>query len=553
MTDPGPVEAKASPSNLSPSSNPSSSSVASFAERHRTTFIVIGLMFGMLLGAIDQTVVGTAMPTIVGYLGGFSLITWATTAYMLTSTASLPIFGKLSDLYGRRLFYLLGLGVFVGASALCGAAQSMPQLILFRALQGIGGGAMVPIAQTIVGEIFPGAQRAQWQGIFTALFAVASIIGPQVGGWIVDLWDWRWVFFVNLPVGLIAAVLVGVFLKETKDGRDRNVDYVGATAVVGAVVFLLLGLVQGGKDYPWLSLPIIARFAAATAFTTIFVLAERRAKEPILPLDLFEERVFTVTNIVGFLMSLGMFGVVVFIPLFVQGVVGFSPSNAGAVMTPMMLVLVLASLVGGWLVLRAGFRTQMTLGMSIITGGFYLLSRLTPDTSKLQAVGSMLVVGFGLGLIMPILVLAVQEVFPKERLGVVTSSTAFFRSIGGTIGVTVLGVVMNHRALALIRERMVTFSPAIPATHWSILAGFKAKVTQDPESLFAVLVNRSAQRALPPELLAPVMRMAKEILSQSIQTVFLVGLGLVAAGTVAALFMGRARLNHKAPSNGGAA
>lgn len=540
MIDPGPVEAKAS------SSNPSSSSDRSFIERHRKTFIVVGLMFGMLLGAVDQTVVGTAMPTIVGYLGGFSLIAWATTAYMLTSTATLPVFGKLSDLYGRRLFYLLGLGVFVGASALCGFAQSMPQLIVFRALQGIGGGAMVPIAQTIVGDIFPGAQRARWQGIFTALFAIASIIGPQIGGWIVDLWNWRWVFFVNLPVGLIAAVIVGVFLSETKDGHDRNVDYLGATAVIGAVVFLLLALVQGGKDFPWLSLPSITRFIAAAGFTALFIFAERRANEPILPLDLFKVRLFTVTNIVGFLMSLAMFGAVVFVPLFIQGVVGFSPSDAGAIMTPMMIVVVLASLLGGWLVLRMGFRTQMTLGMGIITGGFYLMSRLSPYTTKLQAVESILVVGFGLGLIMPILVLAVQEAFPKEKLGVVTSSTAFFRSIGGTIGVTVLGVVMNHRALGLIRERMITFAPALPGAYAPALATFKEQITRDPESLFAVLTNRTAQQALPAQLLAPAMRMAKEILSQSIQTVFLVALGLLAAGTVAALFMGRARLNHKA-------
>lgn len=516
-----------------------------FIQRYRTAFVVAGLMFGMLLGAVDQTVVGTAMPTIVGYLGGFSLITWVTTAYMLTSTASLPIFGKLSDMYGRRLFYLLGLGLFLTGSALCGAAQTMPQLILFRGLQGIGGGAMVPIAQTIVGDIFPAAKRARWQGIFTALFGLASILGPQLGGWMVDYWNWRWVFYINLPIGLTAATLIGVFLRESKDSGPRNVDYLGAGAVVGAVVFLLLGLVQGGKDYPWTSLQILGRFAAAAAFAVLFVIAELRAKEPILPLDLFKDRVFAVTNTVGFFIGLGMFGVVVFIPLFMQGVIGFSASNAGAIMTPMMITLVLASMVGGWLALRVGYRTQMTLGMGIITTGFYLMSRLTPDTSKLQAVGSMLVVGFGLGLVMPILVLAVQDSFPKERRGVVTSSTAFFRSIGGTIGVTVLGVVMNNKALSLVRARLDSIG-SVPPAYAPLMVNFQAAVARDPESLFAVLVNREAQKAIPAQLLAPVMRTAQEILSKSIQTVFLVGLALVGAGTVAALFMGRARLNHRA-------
>jgi len=516
-----------------------------FIHRYRTALVVTGLLFGMLLGAIDQTVVGTAMPTIVGYLGGFSLITWVTTAYMLTSTASLPVFGKLSDMYGRRLFYLLGLGVFVVGSALCGAARTMPELIFFRGLQGIGGGAMVPIAQTIIGDLFPAAERARWQGVFTALYGVASILGPQVGGWIVDYWDWRWVFYINLPVGLTAAALIGIFLKESRDARQRDVDYLGAAAVVGAVVFLLLGLVQGGKDYPWMSLQIVGRFVAAAVFSVLFVFAELRAKEPILPLDLFKERVFTVSNIIGFLMGLGLFGVVVFIPLFMQGVVGFSASDAGTIMTPMMITIVLASVVGGWLALRVGYRAQMTTGMGIITAGFYLMSRLSPDTSKAQAIGSILVAGFGLGLVMPILVLAVQDSFPKERLGVVTSSTTFFRSIGGTIGVTALGAVMNHRALSLVRARMASFSSTVPPAYAPMMADFRAGVTRDPESLFAILVNKGAQRAIPDQLLAQVTRMAQEILSQSIRTVFLAGLVLVGAGTLAALFLGRARLVKK--------
>ncbi|HEY3313767.1 MAG TPA: MDR family MFS transporter [Bacillota bacterium] len=512
-------------------------------QRYRTALVVIGLMCGMLLGAIDQTVVATAMPTVVGYLGGFSLITWVTTAYMLTSTATLPIFGKLSDLYGRRLFYLVGLGLFMVGSALCGAAKTMPQLVLFRGLQGIGGGAMVPVAQTIIGDIFPGAQRARMQGVFTALFGVASILGPQVGGWIVDFWDWRWVFYINIPVGLTAAILIGLFLREYKEQGTRNIDYLGSAAVVGAAVFLLLGLVQGGKDYPWMSAPIIGRFAAAAGFIILFIFAESVAKEPILPLDLFKDRVFAVCNFVGFFMGLALFGAVVFVPLFMQGVVGISASDAGMVMTPMMFTVVLSSLLGGWLVSRVGYRTQTVLGMGVLAAGFYLMSLLTPDNSWQQALGAALVAGIGLGLVMPIIVLAVQGSFPKERRGVVTSSTAFFRSIGGTMGVAILGVIMNNRSAGLIRDRLAAMAGSAPPEMTSVLNQLRSMTDIDPQSPFAILVNKGAQNTIPAQFLAPVTRMLKDVLSQSIRTVFLVAMGVIIAGAVTALFMGHARLD----------
>ncbi|HZW82990.1 MAG TPA: MDR family MFS transporter, partial [Candidatus Deferrimicrobium sp.] len=347
----------------------------------RRNVLLVGLFLGMFFSSLDQTIVGTAMPRIIGELGGLDILTWVTTTYLLTSTTVVPIAGKLADLYGRRILYVGGLFTFMIGSALCGLSQSMTQLIIFRGLQGIGGGIMMPMAMTIVGDVFPPDKRAKWQGVMGAVFGLSSIIGPTIGGWVVDNTTWRWVFYVNLPVGILAAVTIYLGLHGEKRMKDKAIiDYAGAATLIVGVVSLLLGLSLGGKDYPWSSLQIIGLFTSAVVFLVAFVLIERKAVEPILSLHLFENRVFTTVNLVGFLMGLGMFGAIMFLPLFMQGVIGVSATQSGNTMIPMMFAMMGTSIVGGQLVTKIGFRNQLTSGMALMALGFYLLSTMNVNT-----------------------------------------------------------------------------------------------------------------------------------------------------------------------------
>ncbi|HWI61358.1 MAG TPA: MDR family MFS transporter, partial [Symbiobacteriaceae bacterium] len=451
--------------------------------------ITFGLMMGMLLSALDQTIASTAMPTIIGELGGMAHMTWVTTAYMLASTAIIPIVGKLADLYGRRRWYLLGMVVFIIGSALCGMAQTMTQLILFRGIQGLGGGMLMPIAQTIVGDLYPGKERAKMQGVFGAIFGVASILGPKLGGWIVDSMSWRWVFYINLPFGILALFIIGFALKESIGQEKRSVDWLGSLTVAAGTCLVLLGLTQGGQEYAWGSWQIVSMLAGGVALWALFAFIESRVAEPILPLDLLKNRVFTVANGVGLLMGLGMFGALVFIPMFMQGVVGVSASKAGSVMTPMMLSVIVSSILGGRLLMRIGYRTQLAAGMSIMAGGFYLMSTMGLTTTQGVATAYMIVVGIGLGLVMPTITIAVQNAFPASRRGVVTSATTFFRSIGSTLGVAILGVVMNNRAADLITEKMAPILAKVPAAAAPALAPLKATIDKDPQTLFGLLIR----------------------------------------------------------------
>lgn len=508
--------------------------------------VVVGLMLGMLLGALDQTITSTAMPTIIGELGGFDKMTWLHTAYLLASTAIVPIVGKLCDLYGRRLWYLIGMAIFILGSALCGTAQNMTQLILFRGLQGIGGGMLMPIAQTIIGDLFPGDKRAKMQGVFAGVFGIASIMGPKVGGWIVDLWHWRWAFWINLPLGVFAAVIVATTLKESRGTGRKAIDYWGSVTVVGGVSLLLLALTEGGRDYAWTPPQIIGLLTGAVALLGLFLWIESRVADPILDLKLFRNRIFAVGNAVIFLMGLGMFGALLFIPLFMQGVVGVSASAAGSVMTPMMLGMITASVVGGRLLLRISYRTQLTTGMSLMAVGFYLMSTMGLGTTQGTATAFMVVTGLGLGLVMPTVTIAVQSAFPAAQRGVVTSATAFFRSIGGTLGVTILGAVMNNRASAEIMGRLTPLMAQAPPAMAPALAPMQETVAANPQGLFGLLVRPELLQKVPQPFQQPLVALLKESLAASLHTVFLVGLGLVLCGIVVALFIGSARLERSA-------
>lgn len=507
--------------------------------------LITGLIIAMLFAALDGTIVGTAMPRIVGELGGLGVMAWLTTAYMLSSTAVVPIAGKLADLLGRKSVYVAGLLIFIAGSALCGMSQSMSQLIWFRCVQGIGGGIMMPMAMIIIGDLFTGKQRAKWQGVFGAIYGLSSVIGPQVGGWIVDSLDWRWVFYINLPVGLLAVVFIAMGLNSHRATGPVRFDIAGMVTMILGVVPLLLALTFGGKEYPWGSWQIIGMIAVSIVSLIAFVFIESKASEPILPIRLFKNRTFTVINGIGFLMSVGMFGAIMFVPLFMQGIVGISASASGTVMTPMMITMIIASVIGGQFVQKIGVRTQMTIGMIIMAAGFVLLSTLSMDTTKLVASSYMMTIGLGIGLVMPILTLALQESFPKSELGVVTSSSQFFRQIGGTFGMTILGTVMNYRSDHELSEKLVPVLKQLPEQASGIANEMTSMIHTNPQGLYSALLDPATLAKLPQAIIEKLVPILKASLVGSLHSVFLVGLVFVILGAVLTPFLGRIQLTDR--------
>ncbi|WCL63793.1 multidrug efflux MFS transporter MdtP [Bacillus subtilis] len=514
-------------------------------KQSKRTLLITGLIIAMFFSALDGTIVGTAMPKIVGDLGGLSMMTWLTTAYLLTSTTIVPIAGKLADLLGRRIVYVSGLIIFMAASALCGMANNMTELIIFRGLQGIGGGIMMPMAMIVIGDLFTGKQRAKFQGVFGAIYGLASVIGPQIGGWIVDSLNWKWVFYINLPVGIIAVIFIARGLQGRQQTGPINFDIAGIFTMIVGVVSLLLALSFGGKDYAWDSWQILGLFALALIGIVSFIILESKAKEPILPMYLFKNRTFTFLNLIGFFMSIGMFGAITFVPFFMQGIVGVSASESGTIMTPMMISMIITSIIGGQLVYKIGIKSQIITGMLVMAGGFLLLTTLDLDTSKLVATSFMAIIGLGMGLVMPILTLALQESFSKEELGVVTSSSQFFRSIGGTFGITMLGAVMNARSGNLLTDKLVPYLDSLPAQASSFAAQLKGMIDTNPQGLLQSLFSPDAVKQIPAAFSSHIVPILKTSLMDSLHSVFYTGLIFIAVGAVFTLFLKPIKLSNK--------
>lgn len=509
--------------------------------------LVVGLFLGIFFASLDQTVVGTAMPRIIGDLGGLSIMAWVTTTYMLTSTTIVPIAGKLADLFGRRVMYIAGIFLFMLGSALCGISTNMTQLILFRGLQGIGGGIMMPMTMIIVGDIFPPEQRGKWQGLAGAIFGLSSVVGPALGGWIVDYSSWRWVFYVNLPVGILTAGAIYFGLRNEKRLNENAViDYAGSASFIIATVSLLLGLNLGGIDYPWFSWQIMALFSASVVSWIIFVFIEKHAIDPILSLDLFRNQVFTVTAIISFLLGLALFGSIMFFPLFLQGVLGFSTVQSGNAMMPMMFAMVLASILGGRLINKVSFRTMLMCGMSLMALSLYLLSTMTVKATFLSASINIVILGLGMGLLSPTVTLAVQGSFPAQQRGVATSATQFSRSIGGTLGMTVLGVVFNNYSKSVMEREFFAKVQGLPELQAGPLADVFAKAHTDPQGLFNILLNPETFTMIPPSSQQIILPSLKNALADSLHIVFWIAMIISIAGIFISLFMGNARVKKEA-------
>ncbi len=410
------------------------------------TTVFVALMLGMFLAALDQTIVSTALPTIVGDLGGLNHLSWVVTSYLLASTVSTPIYGKLGDMYGRKPVFLAAILIFLGGSMLAGLSQSMGELIGFRALQGAGAGGLMVSAQAIIADIVPPRQRGRYMGLIGSVFAVASVAGPLLGGFFVDQISWRWVFYVNMPIGALAVLIVIFRLRLHVPPTRHRIDYLGAALLTGGVAALILLTSWGGSQYAWGSATIVGLGIAGVALLAAFVWQERRATEPIVPLGLFRSSVFNVSSAMGATIGMAMFGAIIFIPLYLQLVYGASATSSGLRMLPLMAGLLAASIGSGRAISRLGrYRIFPIAGTAILAVGMFLLSRLGTGTAPWLASVYMLIVGIGIGLVMQVLVLVVQNDARPENIGVATATATFFRSVGGSFGVAIFGTIFAAR------------------------------------------------------------------------------------------------------------
>jgi EmrB/QacA subfamily drug resistance transporter len=484
-------------------------------------------MLGLFLGAMESTAVATAMPTVIASLGGLAIYSWVFSAYILAATISMPLWGKCADLYGRRAAYLAGLGIFLAGSVLSGLAPSMAWLVAFRTLQGLGGGALIPLGMTIIGDLYGLEERARMQGYFSSTWGLASILGPLIGGFLTDRLSWRWVFFVNVPFGLLAGAVLGVALAGWDRRREHVVvDLRGAALLTAGMGGTLLALVEAGRSGGFAGRHW-ALLLASLAVLAAFVRWERRAPEPLLPLRLFENRMFRAAAVSGLLAGMAMFGTISFIPLFVQGVLGGSATEAGTALTPFVLGWVTFSVISARLLLRVGYRWPVLAGMVCLALAFLLMSHMGLGTTRAVTLRNMLLAGMGMGLIMVPLLIAVQNAVPRADLGIATSATTFFRSIGGALGVAVMGAVLSAGLASQLHGLLGTVDPASAAELRALIA--------HPDAV----VHPALRGTLPPV----VLRAFSQGLANALHAVFLVGFAIASLALVSAFLVpaGRAQ------------
>ncbi|MBI4295995.1 MAG: MFS transporter [Chloroflexi bacterium] len=510
--------------------------------------ILVGVIMAMLLSALDQTIVATAMPQVVRELNGLSHLSWVFTAYMLAATVTLPIYGKLSDLFGRKGLFILGIIIFMVGSMLSGISQNMTQLIFFRGLQGIGAGAIMVNAFAIIGDLYSPAERGRYQGLMGGVFGLATIVGPLLGGWLTDNYTWRWVFYVNIPVGIIAiSILATAMPRIVHDVKSRAIDFVGAALITAGLVPLLLGFVWAGSEYAWGSWQIITLLIIAALALLAFGLAERKAKEPVLSLNLFQNRVFAVSTAVTFLTAASMFGAILYITVFAQGVIGVSATNSGLILMPMMIGLIFASALSGQLISRTGkYKVLTIIGVAIAALAMFFFSQLSPATTVTALRLRMVLLGLGLGVTMPVFTVVVQSAFSTSRLGEVTAGITLFRSLGGTVGTAVLGGIMNSQLashLANIQNEpfVATIKQLAPS---QALGNIDANAVQRLLSVQGQTQVRDMLTQVPPALQSQLsasfdhfLNAIKSAFSSSLDYVFIISMILMVAALLTVFFL----------------
>jgi len=490
--------------------------------RRRRWVVTTGVMLGMFLAALEATVVGTAMPTVIASLGGLDRYSWVFSAYLLAATVTVPVWGRLSDLYGRRTLYLIGVAFFLIGSALSGASLTITQLIIFRGIQGLGAGALIPLSMTINGDIYTLKERAKMQGLFSGVWGLASILGPLAGGFITDHFTWRWVFYINIPFGLAAAAVVGFALVEPKRAEKPVIDYAGALWLTLSVTLLLFALVETG-DLAFLATPkMLAVVAGAVVFGLLFVRAERKAIDPIVPFSLFRNRVVAVGSITSFMVGAAMFGALSFIPLFVQGAMGGSATEAGILLTPFLLGWVVMAVVGGRLMLSIGYRPTVLAGLTVLIVSFAFLAMFGRTTPRWELLTDMAMMGAGMGLVMFALLITMQNSVGRGQLGIATSLNQFSRSIGQTVGVAVMGTVMTISLSAHLADIQQT-------------SGLPAEEVQRVVHNSSALIDPLARAHLKPELL----KAMETALAGALHNVFLVGMLFAVIALVSGFWLPR--------------
>ena len=508
-------------------------------------------MVGLFLAALDQTVVATAIPRIVTDLGGFDRITWISTAYIVASTTSVPIVGRLTDLYGRKRFYIAGIVVFIAGSVLAGLSQTMDQLIAFRAVQGLGGGVLLAISFVIVGDLFPPAERGKIQGVLAAVFGLASVIGPTLGGVITDTLSWHWIFYINVPLGIAALVFFNKFFPESVTSiSGARLDVAGMVTLVLSIVPLMIALSWGGSLYEWSSPQVVGLLVLSAVMTAAFILAELRATDPIMPFAIYRNRMVSVSLFAVFGTGFGMFGGIVFIPLYFQGVLGASATSSGSFLTPMMLGVVVGAALSGQAISRFGghYRIIGLTGLTVMTLGLALVSRMSTETSFASAVANIVVMGLGLGVTFPTFTIAVQNAVPHSLLGVATSAVQFYRSLGGALGLAVLGAYLTDRfAKGIDTSLPRAVSEAIPLETVGNIAE-NPRVLVNPDALTALRESFSAAGPDGVLLADQLIQTLRESLASAIGDIFVISVAATLSALVVTLFLKEVPLRGRTPA-----
>lgn len=492
-------------------------------KRNSNIKIVIGgLLLAILVASMDNTIVTTALPSIVGELGGVDKFVWVTSAYLVAQMAGMPIFGKLSDMYGRKRFFIFGLLVFMIGSILCGTADTINELVIYRAIQGIGGGALMPIAFTIMFDVVPIEQRGKMSGMFGAVFGISSVFGPLLGAYITEYINWTWIFFINIPLGLIAFIMVAFFYSESVEHAKQKIDWLGAFSLVGAVVSLMFAVELGGKEFAWLSVQSISLFAGFIVLAAVFVFAERRAEEPVIDFAMFKERLFATSGAISIFSGAAFITASVYIPFYIQGVQGGNATNAGLVLLPMMIASVVSASVGGSLMTKFAYRSFLIPTLALLTVAMILLGTLSIDTSRFLVVFFMILAGLGIGASFSVLPSAAIHPFSVRKRGSATSTVSFLRTFGMTIGITVFGLIQSHIFANRLSESF---------------GGAATEFSSDSRAL----LSAEARTNIPAE----VAGMLTEALSSSIASTFLWAIIPAALGLAVALTMSKEKLGDK--------